>query len=98
MAKRPLAMAGLTATVAVAFGSLFYAFSVLITAEAAGSDFSTSVLSIAYGGTVLIGGALAFAVGRFVDRNGVRPVIATGATHGHGGHAWDWPHPPSRGR
>ena len=85
MAKRPLAMAGLTATVAVAFGSLFYAFSVLITAEAAGSDFSTTVLSVGYGGMVLVGGALAFAVGRFVDRNGVRPVIALGATLGMAG-------------
>lgn len=85
MAKRSLAMAGLTATVAVAFGSLFYSFSVLITAEAAGSVFSTSVLSIGYGGMVLIGGALAFVVGRFVDRHGVRPVIATGAAMGMAG-------------
>jgi MFS family permease len=85
MVKRPLAMAGLTATVAVAFGSLFYAFSVLITAEAAGADFSTTVLSVGYGGMVLIGGALAFAVGRFVDRHGVRPVIALGATLGMAG-------------
>ena len=39
----------LSSTVAVSFGVLLYAISVLITQEAAGSIFSTTVLSAGYG-------------------------------------------------
>lgn len=80
--SRSAAFAGLSATVAVAFGVLFYAFSVLITDRAAGSDFSTAVLSIAYGGTVLVGGGLAFVVGRYVDTHGVRGMVGIGSALG----------------
>jgi predicted MFS family arabinose efflux permease len=68
----------LSTVVMVSFGSLFYAYSVLITDEAAGADFSTSALSTAYGGFVLIGGLLAVVVGRFADRHGVRRVLGAG--------------------
>ncbi len=70
-----LALAG---SVAVAFGTLFYAFSVLLTDEAAGGDFSTTVLSIGYGGSLLMGGLSAYWIGSHVDRRGVRGVIAAG--------------------
>jgi MFS family permease len=72
----------LASTVAVSFGSLFYAYSVLITDEAAGGRFSTSVLSTAYAGFVLFGGVLAFVVGRTADRHGVRPLVAVGSLLG----------------
>lgn len=75
----------LSTVVMVSFGSLFYAYSVLITDEAAGSEFSTSLLSTAYGGFVLIGGLLAFAVGRYADRHGVRTVFGVGAVLGAAG-------------
>lgn len=71
--------------VMVGFGSLFYAYSVLITDEAAGAVFSTSLLSTAYGGFVLIGGLLAFVVGRYADRHGVRGVVGVGAALGAAG-------------
>ena len=83
--NRPLAMAALAGTVSVSFGALLYAFSVLVTREAAGSEFSTSILSLAYGGTVLIGGGLAFYIGRVVDARGVRGVMGTGAVLGAAG-------------
>lgn len=77
----------LSVVVMVSFGSMFYAYSVLITDEAAGSEFSTSLLSTAYGGFVLIGGLLAVVVGRYVDRHGVRAVLRVGALFGGAGLA-----------
>lgn len=85
--RRPLALAGLSAIVATAFGTLFYAFSVLVAKGAAGADFSTSALSLAYGGTVLIGGGLAFVIGPTVDRTGVRRVMGAGSLLGAAGLA-----------
>jgi len=52
---------------------------VLITEPAAGGEFSRSLLSAAYGGAVLTGGAAAIPVGRVSDRRGVRAVMAVGA-------------------
>ncbi len=75
----------LASTVAVSFGSLFYAYSVLITDEAAGGRFSTSVLSTAYAGFILVGGLLAFFVGRVADRRGVRRLVAIGSLFGGAG-------------
>ena len=77
----------LSIVVMVSFGSLFYAYSVLITEEAAGSEFSTSLLSTAYGGFVLIGGLLAVLVGRYADRHGVRRVLGVGTAFGGAGLA-----------
>jgi MFS family permease len=79
------ALVMLSTVVMVSFGSLFYAYSVLITEEAAGAEFSTSLLSSAYGGFVLIGGLLAVVVGRYADRNGVRRVLGAGTALGGAG-------------
>lgn len=80
-------MIGLSALVTVAFGTLFYAFSVLITEEAAGAEFSITVLSVAWSGSVLVGGAVAFVIGRLADRQGVRGIMAAGAVIGATGLA-----------
>lgn len=72
----------LSTVVAVSFGSLFYAYSVLITDEAAGGTFSTTTLSTAYSGIALFGGGIAFAVGRYADRYGVRPLVLVGSVLG----------------
>ena len=56
--------------VAVAFGAMFYAVSVMLTDEAAGAEFSTTTISIAYGGLTLVGGGLAYFIGRRADRLG----------------------------
>jgi MFS family permease len=65
--------------VSVAYGALYYGFAVLITEPAAGGEFSRSLLSAAYGGAVLTGGAAAIPVGRRADRHGVRGLMAGGA-------------------
>lgn len=68
----------LAATVMVGFGVILYGFSVYTTDEAAGAEFSKTVLSVAYGGSVFVGGLLAFPVGRFADRHGVRFIVGSG--------------------
>jgi MFS family permease len=75
----------LASLVAVSFGSLFYAYSVLITDKAAGGRFSTTALSTAYSGFVLVGGLFAFAIGRTADRRGVRPLVLLGSILGAAG-------------
>jgi predicted MFS family arabinose efflux permease len=72
----------LSTTVTVAFGVLLYSVSVLITEDAAGAVFSTTVLSAGYGGALLVGGILAPRIGRRADRHGVRPIFATGVLVG----------------
>jgi predicted MFS family arabinose efflux permease len=78
-------LAVISIVVAVSFGSLFYAYSVLITDDAAGGRFSTTALSTAYAGLVLVGGVLAYVVGRTADRRGVRPLILIGSVLGSSG-------------
>lgn len=72
----------LSITVMCAFGTLFYGFSVYLTDEAAGSEFSTTVLSLAYSGAILVSGLLAMPVGRFADRHGVRHIVGWGSVLG----------------
>ncbi|MCH8991111.1 MAG: hypothetical protein IIA44_05095, partial [Acidobacteria bacterium] len=67
-----LPIAALSVLVMVAFGTLFYAYSIFITGEAAGAEYSISLLSLAWTGAVLVGGGFAFMVGRRADRHGVR--------------------------
>jgi len=72
----------LAATVMVGFGVILYGFSVYATDQAAGADFSKTALSLAYGGSVFVGGLLALPVGRYADRHGVRVIVGTGAVLG----------------
>lgn len=76
------AIVALSATVMVAFGAMFYAFSVFLTEDAAGAEFSNTVLSLGFGGSSLVGGLIAFPVGRFADARGVRSVFALGSLLG----------------
>jgi len=57
---------------------MFYAVSVMLTDTAAGAEFSTTVLSLAYGGFVMVGGGLAFLIGRRADSHGVRTLTVAG--------------------
>ena len=72
------AVLSLAATVMVAFGVILYGFSIFVTDAAAGSEFSTTVLSVGYGGSVVAGGLLAIPIGRRADRAGVRGITALG--------------------
>lgn len=75
-------VAGLALSVSVAYGALFYAFSVLITDEAAASVFTTGILSAAFGGSILVGAATAPVIGRLADRHGIRSITLAGAALG----------------
>ncbi|MEN8234227.1 MAG: MFS transporter [Actinomycetota bacterium] len=72
----------LAATVMIGFGVILYGFSVYATDQAAGAEFSKTALSLAYGGAVFVGGLLAFPVGRFADKHGVRIIVGAGALLG----------------
>lgn len=72
----------LAATIMVGFGVILYGFSVYATDQAAGADFSKTVLSLAYGGSVFVGGLLALPVGRYADKHGVRAIVGAGAILG----------------
>jgi MFS family permease len=78
-------IAALCLVVTVAYGALYYGFSVLITERAAGAEFSRGLLSLAYGGAVVTAGLAAVPVGRFADRAGVRGVMAAGSAIGAAG-------------
>jgi MFS family permease len=78
-------LAALCVVVSVAYGALSYGFAVLITAPAAGGEFSRGLLSAAYGGSVLTGGLGAVLVGRLADRVGVRWLMAGGSLAGAAG-------------
>jgi MFS family permease len=83
--SRAWLIAALCFIVSVAYGALYYGFAVLITEPAAGGEFSRSLLSGAYGGAVLTGGAAAIPVGRVADRRGVRELMAFGGLLGAAG-------------
>ncbi|MEZ5175406.1 MAG: MFS transporter [Acidimicrobiia bacterium] len=66
----------------VAFGIELYAMSVLLTENAAGGDFSIGLLSLAFGGSVVIAGVAAPRVGRWADHHSVRGITILGAVLG----------------
>lgn len=78
---RPTVVA-LATLVFVSFGVQLYAMSVLLSEKAAGGVFSISLLSAAFGGSVVIAGLLAPAVGRWADHNSVRGLMGFGGVLG----------------
>ncbi|GAB3842094.1 MFS transporter [Nesterenkonia populi] len=68
----------LAVSVGVSFGAILYGTSVLITSSAAGAEFSVSLLSAAFSGSVLTGACVAVPVGRYADRHGIRRIVAFG--------------------
>jgi len=65
--------------ISIAFGVVFYGFSIYIRQDAAGAEFSTTVLSAAFGGSMLVAGVLAIPVGRYVDTHGVARLVGIGS-------------------
>ncbi len=63
---------------AVSFGTVLYGFSIYVTDSAAGAEFSSSMLSFAYAGSVVASGLLATFLGKWMDRHGARSVAAAG--------------------
>jgi len=63
---------------AVSFGSILYGFSIYVTDSAAGAVFSSSMMSLAYTGSIIVSGLAAAPLGRWMDRRGTRLVAAVG--------------------
>lgn len=82
MTAPPRLLLTMSVTVSIAYGALFYGFSVLLTDAAAGGEFTSTVLSAAFGGAVITGGLASVVVGRVADRDGVRRIIGLGAVTG----------------
>lgn len=76
------AVLAISVFVLVAFGVNLYAMSVLLTSEAAGGEFSISLLSAAFGGSAVVAGLLAPQVGRHADDHSVRGITLLGALLG----------------
>jgi MFS family permease len=76
------AVAALATFVFVAFGVQLYSMSVLLTERAAGGVFSISLLSGAFGGSVVIAGLLAPRIGRWADDHSVRELMIVGSLLG----------------
>lgn len=84
---RWLLVIALATMVNVGYGTIFYAFSVLLGEDAAAREFSRTVLSASLGMGVVVSGALALLVGTLCDVMGPRRVFLAGAVLGSAGLA-----------
>ena len=66
----------------VAFGVTLYAMSVLLTEDAAGGEFSISLLSAGFGGSAVIAGLLAPRIGAYADDHSIRRLTLLGGALG----------------
>ncbi len=73
-----LAVVSVGVLLTVSFGSILYGFSIYVTDSAAGAEFSSSMLSFAYTGSVVVSGVVAAPLGRWMDRHGTRLVALVG--------------------
>lgn len=79
MRKNPWpAVIALGVLLTASFGSILYGFSIYVTDGSAGAEFSSSMLSLAYTGSVVVSGLVASPLGRWMDRHGTRLVAMTG--------------------
>jgi MFS family permease len=63
----------------IAYGTLQYAFGVLVVPVGQGLGWSRTELSLSYSIALVVSGLLGYPVGRWVDRKGARAVLASGA-------------------
>jgi MFS family permease len=75
-------VAALAVTQTVGYGTLYYAFAVLLTPVAAGLGTSTTTVTGAFTASVLTSAALAVPVGRWLDRHGGRALMTVGSLSG----------------
>jgi len=67
------------------YGTMSYAFSVLVTRSAAGGDFGPGIISLGFGLALLVSGLLGIAVGTVADLFGTRRLMAAGSVVGAAG-------------
>ncbi|TDC83283.1 MFS transporter [Micromonospora sp. KC606] len=72
-------VAALAITSTVGYGTLYYAYAVLLSPMAASLDASTTAVTGALTASVLAGALMAIPVGRWLDRHGGRALMTTGS-------------------
>ncbi|WBB90818.1 MFS transporter [Verrucosispora sp. WMMC514] len=72
-------VAALAITSTVGYGTLYYAYAVLLNPMAASLDASTTAVTGALTASVLAGALMAVPVGRWLDRHGGRALMTTGS-------------------
>ncbi|OJF10997.1 MFS transporter [Couchioplanes caeruleus subsp. caeruleus] len=75
-------VAALAITQTIGYGTLYYAFAVLLTPLAAGLHTSTTAVTGAFTASVLTGAALAVPIGRRLDHHGGRFLMTCGSAAG----------------
>ena len=75
-------VAALAVTQTIGYGTLYYAFAVLLTPLAVDLHASTTAVTGAFTASVLTGAALAVPVGRWLDRHGARALMTAASTAG----------------
>jgi len=84
--SRPYGQVALAAAfINTSYGTLSYAFSVLVTDEAAGGAFGRDVVSLGFGLALLVSGVAAIAIGTVADIFGSRRLLAFGSVVGAAG-------------
>ncbi|WP_307831116.1 MFS transporter [Nucisporomicrobium flavum] len=81
-ARRTGIVAALAITQTIGYGTLYYAFAVLLTPLAADLHASTTAVTGAFTASVLTGAALAVPIGRRLDRHGGRGLMTGGSAAG----------------
>lgn len=76
------AVVGLSLDQLVAWGALYYSYSVLAVPMARDLGVPTATVAAAFSGSLLVSAVLARRVGRLLDLNGARPVLLCGAVFG----------------
>jgi MFS family permease len=84
---RSLLVIALATMVNIGYGTMFYAFSVLLGEDAAAREFSRTVLPASLSMGVVVSGALALLVGTLCDVVGPKRVLLAGAVLGSAGLA-----------
>ncbi|GAA0793536.1 MFS transporter [Spirilliplanes yamanashiensis] len=80
---RPAAvMAALAVTQTIGYGTLYYAFAVLLTPLARDLGVTTTAVTGAYTASILVGAVLAVPVGRWLDAHGGRILMTAGSAAG----------------
>ncbi len=79
---RTAVVAALAITQTIGYGTLYYAFAVLLTPLAADLGATTTAVTGAFTASILIGAVLAVPVGRWLDRHGGRVLMSVGSAAG----------------
>jgi nitrate/nitrite transporter NarK len=74
--------AALAVTQTIGYGTLYYAFAVLLVPLAADLGVSTTAVTGAYTASILTGAALAVPVGKWLDSYGGRALMTAGSAAG----------------